>query len=94
MRALTGQLAVEGLKRYGLAEREDWRKGLADARPGRSVVVQRLDRIDEFYHLTTMVDSQKKGRAIVSTDALFGNYRQAVRLDERDMNTQRLDFLT
>lgn len=72
--------AVAGLKRYGLYEREDWRKILSAVNPHKPVMVQRLDRRDEYYSITPMTDNNEQALALVANDARFGVYQQATQV--------------
>jgi hypothetical protein len=73
------ELAVAGLRAYGLYERKDWAQTLGQSRPSPGFLVQRLDRDDSFYSLVPF--RTKRGTtAIASVDARFGDYLQAVLL--------------
>ncbi|MGH3104479.1 MAG: hypothetical protein ACRDN6_10350 [Gaiellaceae bacterium] len=78
--------AQAGLKEYGLHERDDWRKLLARAQPATPVLVERLDRRDSYYYLVPMAASARRMAAIVSVDARFGDYQQAVAFPEPGPN--------
>jgi hypothetical protein len=76
---VAAELAVAGLRDYGLYERKDWGPALRRARAGRSLLVQRLDRPDSYYRL---VPFRAKNRtvAVASVDGRWGDYLQAVLL--------------
>jgi hypothetical protein len=71
-------LAEAGLSEYGLHEREIWRDSLSGTTAGEPVLVQRLDRTDEFYYLVPMQRGTQAPGTYVAVDARFGNYMQAV----------------
>jgi hypothetical protein len=75
------QRAVEGLKEYGLLDRDSWKTALAATSPGHPVLVQRLDRLDSFYYIVPMqTGEQNRVPVAVSVDARFGQYRQSIAL--------------
>lgn len=74
--------ATAGLKEYGLPERSDWKKALDDSRPGRPILVQRLDRLDGYYYMVPLERRDRTVTGLVSVDARFGDYRQAIALPE------------
>jgi hypothetical protein len=73
--------ALEGIVEYGLTDREEWSVPLR-GKPGPPTLVQRLDRIDSYYYLVPFADGSGENRAVVSVDARFGNYRQAISVTE------------
>lgn len=77
-----GDLAIAGLKQYGLHERKSWAKFLADTIPGRPMLVQRLDRRDTFYYIVPMKGKKRTIPALVCVDGRFGNYQQAARISD------------
>src|SRR5262249_61804302 len=81
--AVAGRRALEGLKRYGLFERESWKRVLGNADPGEPVLVQRLDHLDRFYYIVPMQRSQRRVGAFVSVDARYGTYNQALAVPEQ-----------
>jgi hypothetical protein len=70
--------AVAGLKAYNLAKRTTWSKALVEAKPANPVLVQRLDYSDRFYYIVPMGKAAKRAPILVSVDARYGNYREAV----------------
>jgi hypothetical protein len=70
--------AVTGLKAYNLAKRKNWKKALVDATPANPVLVQRLDYPDRFYYIVPMGKTAKSRSILVSVDARYGDYREAV----------------
>jgi hypothetical protein len=71
--------AVEGLKEYGLVERKEWHGVLQKGEPSSAIVVERLDRPNNFYSLVPFV----RGRGVVayvSVDARSGDYLQSALL--------------
>ena len=81
-RAAAARRAVAGLKAYGLHEREDWKRTLQGAEPGEPVLVQRLDRLDDFYYVVPMHRSRSRVSAVVSVDARYGTYKQTAATPE------------
>ena len=85
-RLLTKREAVESAKSairaYGLSEREGWNKSLANTKAGDPVLVQRLDRVDDFYYVVPMLKPKKPPSVLVSVDARFGDYRQAAMIPD------------
>jgi hypothetical protein len=78
--------ARAGLRDYGLLARPSWKKSLAHTKPGKSVLVQRLDRLDTFYYIVPMQASARAVSALVCVDGRFGDYRQAIALPNRGAN--------
>jgi Papain-like cysteine protease AvrRpt2 len=76
--------AVTGLKAYNLAKRENWKKALAHARPANPVLVQRLDYPDRFYYIVPMGKTARRTPILVSVDARYGDYREAVFLPTKN----------
>lgn len=74
--------ALEGLREYGLYERDDWRKVLEGAEPGEPVLVERLDRPGSYYYIVPMGREGREMAAAASVDARFGDYLQALTLPE------------
>ena len=71
--------AVEGLKEYGLVERKEWQSVLQKGEPSSAIVIERLDRPNNFYSLVPFV----RGRGVVayvSVDARSGDYLQSALL--------------
>lgn len=77
-----GELAIAGLKRYGLDKRKSWSRFLAETSPGRPMLVQRLDRRDTFYYIVPMKGKKKAIPVLVCVDARFGHYQQAARISD------------
>jgi hypothetical protein len=82
-RAVAVRRAETGLREYGLYERETWREALQNTNPGGPVLVQRLDQMDRYYYIVPMQATQNRVPVLVSVDARFGDYRQAVALPNR-----------
>ncbi len=72
--------ALAGLKEYGLHERELWKESLQGTKPEQPLLVQRLDHLDRFYYIVPMQASRNRVPVLVSVDARYGNYRQALAL--------------
>jgi hypothetical protein len=82
------ELATRALHEVGLSKRDEWGEALTDVRPGRPSLIQRLDRLDSFYWMVPM-DREGRTTAAVSIDARSGEYRQAIRLPESDIEVGR-----
>ena len=70
--------AVTGLKAYNVAKRKNWQKALVDTTPANPLLVQRLDYPDRFYYIVPMGKTAKRTPILVSVDARYGDYREAV----------------
>lgn len=79
---LVGEMAVAGLKQYGLYNRELWRNSLAGTKPGKPILVQRLDRRDSFYYIVPMKGKKQAVPVLVCVDGRFGNYQQSARISD------------
>lgn len=77
-RAVT-ELALQGLREYGLFERKDWAATLRRAKPASGVMVQRLDHADSFYSVVPF-QSGKGTVAFAAVDGRWGDYLHAVLL--------------
>jgi hypothetical protein len=73
------ELAIEGLKEYGLVERKEWQSVLQNSKPSPGMVVERLDRPNNFYSLVPFMRGRRPV-AYVSVDARFGHYLQSALL--------------
>jgi hypothetical protein len=73
---VAADLSRESLEVAGLMDRENWRKALEGTRVGDAVLVQRLDRADDFYWIVPQVRDGVP-TAVVNIDARFGEYMQA-----------------
>jgi hypothetical protein len=73
------ELAVAGLKQYGLFQRKDWGAVLRKAKEQPGVLVQRLDRIDSYYALVPF-ETNKGVVAFAAVDGRWGDYMQSVLL--------------
>jgi Peptidase_C39 like family len=73
-----GELAIAGIRGAGLLENEGiWRRTLANARPGRAELVQRLDRPDSYYYIVPM-DAEGRMVSASRIDAKDGLYLGSV----------------
>lgn len=70
--------AIQSIDRTGLAKRPAWQFVADKAAPAEPVLVQRLDRTDEFYYIVPMGGAPHAPAAAVSIDARFGTYRQSI----------------
>ena len=73
-----GRNAINGLKAYNLAKRKNWEKALVDVKPINTLLVQRLDYPDRFYYIVPLGKTAKRTAILVSVDARYGDYREAV----------------
>jgi hypothetical protein len=78
--------ALAGLREYGLLERPQWKEALRGTKPADPMLVQQLHRRDSFYYIVPMQRSAKEVPALVSVDARFGDYLQAVSSLKPDAN--------
>lgn len=69
-------LALRSLEKQLLVHDERFRRALAESEPGEPVLVQRLDKPDNFYYLVPLV-TEKKTSMVVSLDALNGEFLRA-----------------
>ena len=72
--------SLAGLKDFGLRDRKAWKKSLSGTTPGKPILVQRLDRIDEFYYIVPMESAPGVAPVLVCNNARFGDYLQAIRV--------------
>lgn len=72
------QLAMETIKKRELPEDKPWVQSLKDVRPANAVLVQRLDRIDEYYYFVPLVSRRRAATAALIFDARFGDFQQAI----------------
>jgi hypothetical protein len=82
------ELAVDGLRDYGLFDRKDW-SALRKAKPKPGVMVQRLDRLDSFYALVPF-EGNKGTLAFAAVDGRWGDYMQAALLPKPQSERSRL----
>ncbi len=79
-RLLSGEQAArraeEGLRAYGLTEREHYERVLSRATFGTPILVQRLDLPDTFYHIVPVQEDDRIPLA-VAIDAKTGLYLQS-----------------
>jgi len=70
--------AMEGLKYYKLAKEKFLEEILKDVHPGDPKLVQRLDRLNDYYYIVPVLGKDDTLRSLASVDARFGNFREAV----------------
>lgn len=75
-----------GIRDYALLENDLVKKALGNANPGRPLVVVRLDRPNEYYHLLPW-ETNDGITAFSKTDARFGLF-QSLHLLERPMSSR------
>ena len=70
--------AMTALQSTGLAQRASWAAVLGRTNAAEPVLVQRLDRRDEYYYVVPMGADPHSMQVAVSIDAMSGRYRQSV----------------
>jgi hypothetical protein len=80
--AVAARRALAGVKEYRLADRENWAVALKATETATPVLVQRLDHLDRFYYIVPMQRSARRIPVLVSVDARYGLYQQAVAAPE------------
>jgi len=73
-------LALETLDEIKLSNRKHWKASVANVRPQRPILVQRLDHPDSFYYIVPLGGSENRAAAAVALDALYGHYLQLISL--------------
>ena len=74
------ELTQTALKDYGLADRPAWKEALGRSKAEAPVLVQRLDRTNDYYYIIPYVTAAGELLAMASINARLGNYRQSVLL--------------
>jgi len=69
--------AMNYLKDFEMSDNYNFKEILNSVLPGNPVMVQRLDRKDEYYYLVPMKTSKKHVNCLVSIDGRFGTYRES-----------------
>jgi hypothetical protein len=77
------ELAERSLIHHGLVRHHAWRASLESVHSHEPMLVQRLDRIDDYYHVVPIGRSPAEITAAVSIGARYGHYRQAARLAKK-----------
>lgn len=85
------QHAQSALQSTGLAKRAKWSAVLGRTTPAEPVLVQRLDRRDEYYYVVPMGADAHHMQVVVSIDAMTGRYRQAALLGAPAPRLARID---
>jgi hypothetical protein len=67
---------VSAIREQGFHEHPTWAARIADAGPGSPALVQRLDRLDDYYWIVPLGEGER--RCAVSIDARIGHYRQMI----------------
>jgi hypothetical protein len=78
--------ATSGLQGYGLYERPGWKAALQRTKPGQPLLVQRLDRPDQYYYIVPLEASRRRVPVAAMVDARYGDYRQAAAIFEGGAN--------
>jgi hypothetical protein len=78
------RLAMEIVKERQLPQDEPWRKSLKGVRPAGPVMVQRLDRLDDYYYIVPLVSGKQAATAALVLDARFGDFQQAISFPKPD----------
>jgi hypothetical protein len=80
-RIIDANLAVaranEGLQVHGLLDRDSYRLAHQSGRPGTPVLVQRLDRLDNFYSIVPITEPGGTTPLVIAVDARTGVYLQS-----------------
>lgn len=71
-------LAMGMIKEQRLPQDKLWRKSLRGVRPADPVMVQRLDRLDDYYYFVPLVSAKRAATAALVFDARFGDFQQAI----------------
>ena len=74
---LASSRAEEGLKVYGVLQRNNFKNALQAGKPGPPVLVQRLDRQDSFYYIVPITDPAGTISLVAAVDARTGVYMQS-----------------
>jgi hypothetical protein len=73
------RLATELIERRTyIPDDEIWQRSLKNVKPAPAVLVQRLDRLDEYYYVVPLVSTRTAATAALLFDARFGDFQQAV----------------
>jgi hypothetical protein len=67
---------LKGIDEHNLLQNKEFAQAIDGAKPTDPVLVQRLDLADKFYYLVPMIRN-KEITAVLSVDALYGNFRGA-----------------
>jgi hypothetical protein len=67
-----------------LSEDEVWSRVLREVRPIDPIIVQRLDRLDDYYYLVPLASERGLTTAAMAVDARFGDFQQAISLPETE----------
>jgi hypothetical protein len=70
---LASSFALKGLDEHHLHEEKSFSTALRDAKPGRPILVQRLDLLDAFYYIVPMVKTAG-ATAMLKVNGLYGNF--------------------
>ena len=68
--------ARDGLKAFGVADRQEWGAILRGTQPGTPTLVQRLDRLERYDYIVPFLRSRAKANAFALVDGTQGDYRQ------------------
>ena len=68
--------ALTGLRDSGLARHDRLKELVHKVEPGEPILVQRLDRKNDFYYITPMSRAGRNIDLLVSIDARFADYKQ------------------
>lgn len=83
--------AVSALQTAGIAQRAKWAPVLRRTTPAEPVLVQRLDRRDEYYYVVPMGSDPHNMQVVVSIDAMTGRYRQSALLGNPAPTLTKID---
>lgn len=71
------RLAAESIDRLKLPLDRVWQTALRDVDIGTPVLVQRLDRLDDYYYVVPLLRRGEVATGAVAIDARFGDFQQA-----------------
>ena len=78
------QLAMETIKKKILPQDEIWTKSMEGVKPEGTIMVQRLDRIDEYYYIIPLARNSRGATAALTYDARFGDFQQAISFSRQE----------
>jgi hypothetical protein len=83
-RAEAIRLAMNMIKKQELPQDEPWQQSLEGVKPANPVLVQRLDRLDEYYCFVPLFRRDEGATAALAFDARFGNFLHAISFPKPD----------
>jgi hypothetical protein len=77
-------LAMEMVEKGQLPQDKPWLESLKGVRPANAIMIQRLDREDDYYYIVPLVSGKKEATAALQFDARFGDFQQAISFPKPD----------